>query len=100
GQRPYPAAMSRDHPCGGGLLGIDRPPKHVAGVVAAKEDLLLAVKGQGADPALVANQFRLLAGRQLPALNRIVLGTGENEAALRLEAAADQRTRVRELLRL
>src|SRR5260370_749644 len=92
------AARKGADPAGVGVEGVRRPrlvaggvPGQNLAVVAAGKEQFLFRAGQAAQPAVVADQGRVLAGRQVPALNGVVLRALGDELSGGVEPAAQKR---------
>ena len=64
---------------------------------SADHDLPLAIKGDAADPALVARELDRFLLTDLPAVDPVVLGAVEHMLAGRVKAAGDERAAMLEL---
>src|SRR5687767_14445065 len=89
-QRPSPTAMSFEAVLYARHRGVRLPGTHSPRVVATDE--LAVMERQAADPTAMTFESRLGPAVKLPSLNRIVLRPGEDEAAGRVESAAEERT--------
>src|SRR5262249_11247692 len=99
-QGAYPAFMCVDGAERLRNVGVELPGEKFARVIAGEKRLARRVKGQAAHPTLVAGERRFLPCRQFPALDRAVLGAGEDESAGGVEAATDQWAAVLQFLDL
>ncbi len=97
-QRPHPALVRLQSAHRRRALGLQRPGQHLAVVAGREQQLVLRRDRQGAHPALVTRQHRLLAVGQVPADDGVVLGPREDELPGRIDAAAQQRARMLQLL--
>src|SRR5262249_44962152 len=86
-----PPLVRLDLPARRGALGVERPGDELAVVAGGEAELLLRREREAALPALVPGEQRLLAAGQLEAHDAVLLRRREDELALGVEAAAEQR---------
>src|SRR5262245_7893654 len=97
-QTSRPTVVSSNHALRLGLVLLGTPPDYSSIARGREDSSTLVRKSNGKNPTLVTGVRGLDVARQVPALERSILGTGKDAFPDRIESAGDQRRTVSERL--